>query len=147
MTIYCASVCKSNNVLPDVGTAVSSKAIGNFGCKWTNKAGIRMKTFIGTHELCLPTTFFQKNLSSCPTWFSNFNKRGYQIDHFITKRADLKRIVDAGTAIRNSIESDHRAIFMKIRIARNLPNNSKSSSGRVSRDQLYDDSETIKTKY
>ena len=56
----------------------------------------------------------------------------------MTHRKDLKRIVDAGTAVRHSIYSDHRAIFMKIRIARNLPKSKKVSIGRVSRRRLVD---------
>ena len=114
-------------------------AVGKFGCDWTNKAGERMESFLGTHELCLPTTFFQKKESKFPTWYNMMNKRGYQIDHFITRRADLKRIVDAGTNIRNSIYSDHRAIFMKIRIARNLPKISKPSTGRILRCLLFEE--------
>ena len=56
----------------------------------------------------------------------------------MTHRKDLKRIVDAGTAVRHSIYSDHRAIFMKIRIARNLAKTKKPSIGRVSRRRLVD---------
>jgi hypothetical protein len=113
--------------------------VGRFGCEWTNKAGERLESFLTTHDLCLPTTFFEKKQSTFPTWFNMMNKKGYQIDHFITRRADLKRIVDAGTNIRNGIYSDHRAIFMKIRVSRNLRKQKKKTSGKALRSLLFED--------
>jgi exonuclease III len=111
--------------------------VGKFGCDWTNTAGERMASFLGIRALCLPTTFFRKK-ESYATWFHMRNKKGYQIDHFMMARKDLKRVVDAGTTIRHSADSDHRAIFIKVRICRNLAKPKQAKSGRVSRDMLQD---------
>ena len=98
-----------------------------------------MLTFCGLHNLCLPKTFFQKKMQRRGTWMHPRSKRMYEIDHFVTTRKDLKRVVDCGTIRRHSVDSDHRAIFIKIRIAKGLKKKSEQRVKCFSRDRLQDD--------
>jgi len=113
--------------------------VGAFGLEWSNAAGTRLASFVGLRQLCLPTTFFQKSESSIPTWYHPCNKKGYQLDHFIMKRRDLMRVVNAGTSVRHSVHSDHRVIKLKLRIARHFKVRKEKNKGRPSRDRLGDD--------
>ena len=113
--------------------------VGKFGLDWTNAAGERMETFLRTHDMCLPTTFFEKHPLSYATWYHNANKKGYQIDHFMLYRKDLKRVRDAGSTVCHSIASDHNAVYIKLRIARNLAKQkSKNDGKRILRSGLQD---------
>ena len=125
----------------DIQDAGVQRPVGKFGCEHTNAAGERLESFMGTHNMCLPTTFFQKKKSMYSTWYHMCNKKGYQIDQFLMKRNDLKRVIDAGTAVRHSICSDHRAIYMKLRIARNLPRIAKSKPFSKGDTVLYSDTD------
>ena len=64
------------------------------------------------------------------------SKEMYEIDQFLMKRGDLKRVVDCGTSHSNSLFSDHKAIFIKIRLAKGLQAHKKSKVKRFSRDRL-----------
>ena len=79
-----------------------------------------MLAFLALRNMCLPTSFFEKKMSRRATWYNPRSKRPYELDHFMMRRQDLKRVVDAGTKRRHSVYSDHTAIFLKVRIARGL---------------------------
>ena len=110
--------------------------VGRHGINWVNKAGEQMLTFCGLNNLCLPKSFFQKNYATRGTWKHPGSNRWYEIDQFLMKREDLKRVVDCGTRQRHSAYSDHTAIFMKIRLAKGLKAPTKPKVKRFSRDRL-----------
>ena len=71
--------------------------VGPHGIDWRNVAGDELMTFLGLRNMCLPMTFFQKKMSRRGTWQHPRSKKDYELDQFMVKRGDLKRVVDAGT--------------------------------------------------
>ena len=102
-----------------MGTSVdsSSKSIGRFGVKHVNDAGQRFKSYLATSSLCALTTRFQKK--SYVSWVHPRSKKGHQIDHVISCCNEAHRFVDSGV-ISQLVDSDHRAVYGRIYIARNL---------------------------
>jgi hypothetical protein len=68
--------------------------------------------------LCLPTTYFPKN-TYC-TWTNPGSKLGHQIDHFIVKQADLRRVRNAGYFGLLGQYSDHAPVRITLAINRQL---------------------------
>ena len=113
--------------------------VGPHGIDWRNVAGDELMTFLGLCNMCLPMTFFQKKMSRRGTWQHPRSKKDYELDQFMVKRGDLKRVVDAGTRQRHSVYSDHKAIFMEVRIAKGLAKQKERNMGKFSRGRLQDD--------
>ena len=112
--------------------------VGPHGINWRNKAGDELLAFLALRNMCLPTSFFEKKMSRRATWYNPRSKRPYELDHFMMRRQDLKRVVDAGTKRRHSVYSDHTAIFLKVRIARGLAKQKERNPESFSRDRLQD---------
>ena len=83
-------------------------------------------------------SFFEKKISRRATWYSPRSKRPFELDHFMMRRQDLKRVMDAGTKRRHSVHSDHTAICLKVRIARRLKKQKERNPASFSRDRLQD---------
>jgi len=113
--------------------------VGPHGIDWRNKAGDELLTFLALRNMCLPMSFFEKKLSRRATWYSPRSKRPYELDHFMMRRQDLKRVIDADTKRRHSVYSDHTAICLKIRIARGLRKQKERNPASFSRDRLQDE--------
>ena len=92
-------------------------SIGKFGLKHRNNAGIRFSTYLETNSLVALTTYFQK--TDYVTWTHPRSKLPHQIDHFITSKSYFNRCIDAGVT-SPLIDSDHRAVFVKLRIHLNF---------------------------
>ena len=92
-------------------------SIGKFGLSHRNNAGIRFSTYLETNSLVALTTYFRKK--SYRTWTHPRSKLQHQIDHFITSKNSFNRFVDAGV-MTPFIDSDHRAVFVKLRIRHNF---------------------------
>ena len=106
----CIAACGRNEILvigTDVNASVGTRdkqnnscapgrdqVRGNFGINYKNKAGRELVSLLGINELCLPSTFFRKRKYA--TWTNPCNKLDHQLDHFIVRQADLKRVLDAG---------------------------------------------------
>lgn len=112
------------------------RPVGAHGIAWVNKEGEQMLTFCGLNNLCMPKSFFQKKFATRGTWMHPRSNKMYEIDQFLMKRGDLKRVVDCGTSQSNSLYSDHTAIFIKIRLAKGLQAHKKPKVKRFSRDRL-----------
>ena len=145
---------KQNNEILIVGTDMNASCgrhdatmdddtvqspVGKHGNSWVNKAGEQMLSFCGLNDLCLPKSFFQKNFATRGTWTHPRSGKSYEIDQWMMRREDLKRVVDCGTAQRHSAYSDHTAVFLKIRIAKGLRAHTKPKKSRFSRDRLKDE--------
>jgi exonuclease III len=119
------------------------RVCGPFGIDKTNAAGQRLRGFMGRHELCATTTFFRRSprgrhTTTHDTWINPRNKNPHQIDHFIIRQKDLKRVRNAG-ACSWGMESDHRAILMKLEVVRSIPRSRAPREVRVDRSRLRDE--------
>ena len=98
------------------------RVMGQYGIPHVNAAGRALLQMLGMHELCVPTSYFQKTSrgtcveSSHTTWRHPGRKSPFQLDYFIMRQADLKRVRDAGVW-KQGVDSDHKAIFLKLELA------------------------------
>ena len=106
--------CGTNRAHKFLDKDIIQQPVGRHGINWVNKAGEQMLTFCSLNNLCMPKSFFQKKYTTRGTWINPCSKQVYEIDQFLMKRGDLKRVVDCGTSYSNSLYSDHIAIFIKI---------------------------------
>ena len=96
---------------------IKNSPVGKFGNPHINESGRRFLSYLSINSLKVTTTTFKKN--DYTTWVHPRSKKGHQIDHFITNTEMAHRITDSGITTP-LIDSDHRAIFMKIRIMKRL---------------------------
>jgi hypothetical protein len=102
---------------------------GTHGIKDENEAGKKLHMLLGVHELCAASTFFQKRRYE--TWYHpGANWRGFQIDHFIVRQNDMKRVRDAGAMGWRGVDSDHYAVGLRLNLARNLKNRIDENRGQ-----------------
>jgi hypothetical protein len=103
----------------------NNEAIGRYrimGRYRINAAGRKMLQMLGIHELCVSTSYFRKTPGhkhvkfSHTTWRHPARKSSFQPDYFIMRQQDVKRVRDAGVWKRG-VDSDHKAIFLKLEIA------------------------------
>ena len=91
-------------------------AVGPYGLDHINASGRRLRIFMETRALASLASFFRK--AHYGTWLHPCSKRMHQLDHFIVSRRDVFRFTNAGSArFGQCIDSDHRAIECKLRIA------------------------------
>jgi hypothetical protein len=111
---------------------------GPFGALYQNKAGKELCAFLAIHQLCLPTTYFQKH--AYETWKNPGNNLWHQLDHFIMARKDLKRVADAGRVGLPGKPSDHHAVAVKLTICRTKqPRPRGEKKPRIDRTLLQDE--------
>ena len=108
---------------------------GIFGMPHQNKAGRELTDLLGINELCLPSTYFRKKTYG--TWTNPCNKLSHQLDHFIVRQKDLKRVVDAGRYGALGKDSDHCPIRMLIKVGVRRKKETKSRT-RIDRGLLKD---------
>jgi hypothetical protein len=112
---------------------------GPFGAPYQNNAGRELVQHLALNELCLPTTHFKKH-TYC-TWTNPGSKLGHQIDHFIMKQSDLKRVRRAGHFGLLGQLSDHDPVRLKLAIGRQLKKQMQDrphGQTRVDRAKLKD---------
>lgn len=117
---------------------------GPFGNRHQNRAGRDLVSTLGINQLCLPTTYFKKT-TYC-TWINPCNKLGHQLDHFIMKQADLKRVRDAGFFGVQGKHSDHYPIRIRLSIGRSLKKLSRNTSNNNSESNTYNSKSRIDRK-
>jgi exonuclease III len=150
----CTDACKAHEVLlicadTNASCGIRSKhdnpfeagrdqVRGPFGAPYQNDAGRELVTHLATNQLCLPTTYF--NSKTYFTWVNPGSNKGHQIDHFIMKQSDLKRVRKAGHYGLLGQLSDHAPVRLTLAIGRQLkkqlPDRPKS---RVDRAKLKDE--------
>ena len=91
--------------------------IGMYGLDHVNESGKRFLSYLNINHLTVATTRFKKKQYA--TWIHPQSKKAHQIDHFIINKEMFHRCIDAGTTAQ-LVDSDHRAIFVKIRVMRRL---------------------------
>ena len=123
--------------LEDDMDGVCDDAVGRYGIKHRTNTGTRLLMFCGLENLRLPISFFRKPRGAYRTWTHPRSGLPYQLDHWLINSRDAKRVIDAGTTQRLSVNSDHKSIFLKIRIARNLKK-MKPKTMKFARNLLQD---------
>ena len=73
-----------------------------------------VRTFLSINSLKACSTYFEKR--NYGTWQHLRSKKMHQIDHIITTRSSFKCFTDAGIATP-ILDSDHRALQCKLRLA------------------------------
>ncbi len=91
---------------------------GPFGETHENNAGRELCSMLGANELCLPTTHFRHKRYA--TWQNPCSRLWHQLDHWIVRQRDLKRISNAVVMGLPGKESDHTAVSISLRIGRSL---------------------------
>ena len=70
------------------------------------------------NQLASLASYFQKRHYS--TWVHPRNHHGYQLDHIVVTRLDIKRVPDAGSCPFQFLNSDHRPVGCRLKIAVDL---------------------------
>ena len=112
----CVKSCGKKEILiigadcnASVGIRSSSKdkVRGPYGDKHVNTAANLLNDYMAMAKLCFPTTFFKNPRQiNHATWTHMATHRGFQIDHFMMKRTDLRRVLNAGK-LKAMVNSDH----------------------------------------
>ena len=117
------------------------RVVGPFGVQNLNAAGKGLLQVLGMNQLCAPMSFFRKTVHGLPqsfayaTWRHPGRRSLFQLDYFFMKQKDLKRVRDAGVW-KYGVDSDHRAIFLRLEIAHTLAEPRALCSKRVDRSLL-----------
>ena len=101
----------------EVRTTESIPSLGKYGIPYQNAAGIRFLTFLEINHLVATSTYFRKN--SYVTWRHPHSKLPYQIDHILVEKSSFCRIINVAT-VKPVLDTDHLAIFCKLRILYNI---------------------------
>ena len=96
-------------------TSESAGAVGPHGLAHINASGRRLRSFMETHALASLASFFRKQHYG--TWQHPRSKLMHQLDHMLVTRAEVKRFTDAGSLRGQLINSDHRPVGCKLRVA------------------------------
>ena len=101
----------------EVKTTESIPSLGKYGIPYQNAAGVRFLTFLEINHLVATSTYFRKN--SYVTWRHPRSKLPYQIDHILVEKSSFCRIINVAT-VKPVLDTDHLAIFCKLRILYNI---------------------------
>ena len=128
--------CGVRSIHDDPSSPGSDKVRGPFGNAHENAAGQELCSFMGANELCIPSTFFQHKEYS--TWQHPCSKLWHQIDHWIVRQKDRKRVMNARVLGLLGKESDHRGTALTLRIGRTLKKRNKQAEKpkRIDRNLL-----------
>ena len=95
-----------------------SSVLGHRGLPRVSRTGRVLLELCREHHLCAPMSFFQHRTYT--TWTHPRWRTGHQLDHWFMRRRDLKRVTDARVSGAVTLHSDHRALVLDLRVARNL---------------------------
>jgi exonuclease III len=119
--VMCADTnasCGIRSKHDDPNEAGRDQVRGPHGAPYQNNAGRELVSQLARNQLCLPTTYFKKR--NYHTWHHPASKLGHQIDHFILRQGDLKRVRSAGYDGRLGQQSDHAPVRIKLALCRQL---------------------------
>ena len=98
---------------------------GNFGLRESNLQGVQLLDFCQENELCYVNSFY--NHKNRGTWFSNFNKRWYELDGFLMKQNQRHKNVRKISTVWECSVSDHKPKIMICSLFHKRFSNKKSS--------------------
>ena len=76
----------------------------------SNDNGKRLETFTCQNNLCLLSSFFERDITHRYTWFSNDGKTRKILDHILCSQDIQKRMINCKVRIDQDFQSDHRAV-------------------------------------
>ena len=115
----------------DGSTRTRSSSVGPFGLPHLNNSGRRLRCFLETNALASLASFYRKPYYG--TWMHPASRKMHQLDHLVVSRADVFRFTNAGSVCGQLIDSDHRAIGGKLRVALRLQKKQSDSRGKLTR--------------
>ena len=95
-------------------------SIGKFSIPHVNDSGRRFRSYLSINNLSAMSTRFEKK--EYATWIHPCGKKKHQIDHFLINKEMAYRVIDAGVT-SPLLDSDHQALFVKIRVMKRLKKN------------------------
>ena len=119
------------------GGVDKDRVLGPWGEPNCNEAGRRMYEICASHGLCAATTFFQKQRYATWTPPHFQGARRFQLDHFLVRQRDLRRVIDAGVRLQG-VYSDHQMVVMDLRVAAKLAKPKTAPTTRTDRGLLRD---------
>ena len=84
-----------------------------------NENGIRLKSFSRAHKLCMPQSFFKKELINRYTWYSSDGRTKKILDYIMLQRFMNQYVIDCEVKPEYKFESDHRLLETKLLTPRN----------------------------
>ncbi|XP_066924694.1 uncharacterized protein [Clytia hemisphaerica] len=105
--------------------------IGNFGISHINESGKRFRSYLSTNNLTAMTSCFEKK--EYATWVHPRSKKKHQIDHFIVNSDMSHRVRDAGITA-SLLDSDHMALFIKLKLMKRLKKKSEPRQKMINLD-------------
>ena len=109
--------------------------LGPYGITYANTAGHYTRAMLAMSNMCVASTFFRKSKRHYRTWKNVRSGRPYQIDHFFMQRQNLRRVTDVRTC-GWGVDSDHRAILLKIRLDKMSKPKTKCTNFFINRELL-----------
>ena len=115
-------------------------AVGPYGMDHINASGRRLRSFLELHQLASLASFFRK--PHYGTWLHPRSKRLHQLDHILVSRHNVFRFTDAGSCPGQLIDSDHRAVSCRLRVATDLQRklDPRTRLARLDYTSLYEES-------
>ena len=90
--------------------------LGPHGRGTTNDNGERLLEICASHHLGISNTFFQHQDSHAYTWYKWGDQRiRSQIDYIITRRKEIRNIMDTRVIPSENVSTDHRMVVATIR--------------------------------
>ncbi len=93
-----------------------SDYLGPHGRGTRNDNGERLLEIWASHHLGISNTFFQHQDSHAYTWYKWGDQRiRSQIDYIITRRKEIRNIIDTRVIPSENVSTDHRMVVATIR--------------------------------
>ena len=80
-----------------------------------------IKDFLRMHSLTAPSTYFMKPSYNTWAFGSSHEEKTRQIDHFIVRQADRKRVWNCEVNDATGVMSDHHSIMMTLQLTNYVP--------------------------
>ena len=128
--------CGTRNKKDDPYSPDRDQVRGPWGNPYQNKAGANFTSFLGTNELCLPSTYFRHKQYN--TWTNPCSKLGHAIDQFVLRQSNRKHVLDCGRYGKMAKDSDHHPIRIRILLERLKHKKPPPKTFRIDRDLLKD---------
>jgi exonuclease III len=109
-----------------IGTAHQrdDNVCGNFGIQTLNAKGIDLRNTMSQNEMCSSASYYDKPYHST---FSNHHGPRC-LDYLFVRRRDLVRVKDACPVKWYGVTSDHRAVYIKVKLAVKLKKRTNKTS-------------------
>ena len=90
--------------------------LGPHGRGTRNYNGERLLEICASHHLGISNTFFQHKNSHAYTWYKWGDKTvRSQVDYIITRRKEIRNIMDTRVILSENVSTDHRMVVATIR--------------------------------